>query len=147
MVTIRERRYKSKYPTDAAVAVLVSNEHSAQQPDAQPDHEPQPSDYKMKQTIGIFITSTIRPWRQDSRTPTLRIRGFEPMTSVPPFSSQCTKCNKLIISVPNTQSVPVQVVPAHWLNHGDQTTFQINPLSSYHSHFFTNAPISQLPII
>ena len=34
------------------------------------------------------------------------------MTNVPPFSSQCTKYTKLIISVPDTQSVPVQVVPA-----------------------------------
>ena len=52
-----------------------------------------------------------------------------------------------MISVPDTQSIPVQVFPAHWLNRGDQTTFQITLLSSRHSHFITNSSISHLPII
>ena len=69
--------------------------HSAQQPDAQLDREPQPRDYKVQQNIDIFITSAKRRWKQDSRPPALRIRGFEPMTNFPPFSSQCTKCTKL----------------------------------------------------
>ena len=54
-------------------AIQRIDAHSAQQPDAQPDHEPQPRGYKVQQIIDIFITSAIRRWRQDSRPPALRV--------------------------------------------------------------------------
>ena len=93
--------------------------------------------------------SAILRWWQDSRPPALRVRGFEPMTNVCPFSSQCLKCTKSIISVPETQSVLVQVVPAHWLNRGDQTVFQMNPFPAATPIFLQirqspNNPLCQL---